>query len=43
MMRILKAEHMQQDTVRFFRSDWFYALADIDGDVLLRRLEEEFE
>ena len=43
LTRILRAEHMLQDTVRFFRSDWFYALADIDGEVLLKRLEEEFE
>ena len=43
LIRIQKAERLLKDAVRFFHSDWFYALADIDGDVLLRKLEEEFE
>ena len=27
---------------QFFRSDWFAVLSDIDGEVLLRMLKEEF-
>lgn len=41
--RIMKAEQMLDDVERFFRSDWFCALTDIDGEMLLRKLEEEFE
>ena len=36
---------MAKDTVdeveRFFRSDWFAELTDIDGEMLIRRLREE--
>ena len=27
---------------QFFRSDWFAVLSEIDGEVLLRMLKEEF-
>ena len=26
---------------RFFRSDWFCALSDVDGEMLIRKLNEE--
>ena len=35
------AELMIWDCERFFRSEWFTALTDIDGQTLLRRLQEE--
>lgn len=35
------AEIMIKDTERFFRSDWFTALTDVDGSVILRKLQEE--
>ena len=28
---------------RFFRSEWFKALSDLDGEVLLNRLREEMK
>ena len=30
-----------EDLERFFRSDWFAALTNIDGEALLRKLQEE--
>lgn len=35
------AEIMVKDTERFFRSDWFTALTNVDGEVILRKLREE--
>ena len=35
------AEIMIKDTERFFCSDWFTALTDVDGSVILRKLQEE--
>lgn len=35
------AELMVKDTEKFFRSDWFTALTDVDGAVILRKLQEE--
>ena len=32
---------MIEDCERFFRSDWFTALTNVDGTVLLRRLKED--
>ena len=32
---------MVKDCEDFFRSDWFTALTDVDGEVLLRKLQEE--
>ncbi len=34
-------ELMVIDTEKFFRSDWFTALTNVDGRVLLRKLQEE--
>ena len=34
------AELMVLDTEKFFRSDWFTALTNVDGRVLLRKLQE---
>lgn len=30
-----------EDIERFFRSDWFGVLTNIDGEMLIRRLREE--
>ncbi len=35
------AELMVLDTEKFFCSDWFTALTNVDGRVLLRKLQEE--
>lgn len=32
---------MIADCEAFFRSDWFAALTNIDGEALLRKLQEE--
>lgn len=32
---------MIQDCERFFRSEWFGVLTSVDGQMLLRRLQEE--
>lgn len=32
---------MIEDCERFFRSDWFGVLTSVDGQMLLRRLQEE--
>ena len=42
LSRILHAERMLDDTERFFRSAWFRKLTDLDGNIILKRLEEEF-
>ena len=36
------AKLMVEDLERFFRSNWFAALTTIDGELLLRKLQEEF-
>ena len=36
-----EAKLMVKDCEDFFRSDWFTALTDVDGEVLLRKLQEE--
>lgn len=33
---------MVEDIEKFFRSDYFAALSDLDGKALLRKLEEEW-
>ncbi len=35
------AEYMKQDCERFFRSKWFEALTSVDGEILIRKLNEE--
>ena len=37
-----EAELMIEELERFFRSDWFTALTTVDGEVLLRKLREEY-
>ena len=32
---------MVEDCERFFRSDWFAVLTGIDGQMLLKKLQEE--
>ena len=39
--RINRAERLFADAVQFFHSDWFYMLTDVDGSVILERLEAE--
>ncbi len=36
-----EAKLMIADCEAFFRSDWFTALTNIDGEALLRKLQEE--
>lgn len=36
------AKLMIEDLEGFFRSDWFAALTTIDGELLLRKLQEEW-
>ena len=36
-----EAKLMVKDCEDFFRSDWFTALTDVNGEVLLRKLQEE--
>lgn len=40
LSRILYAEDMVEDTERFFRSDWFGQLTDLDGFWLLKKLQD---
>ena len=35
------AKLMIEDCERFFRSDWFGVLTSVDGQMLLRKLQEE--
>ena len=35
------AKLMIADCEAFFRSDWFKALTELDGEMLLRKLQEE--
>lgn len=35
------AKLMIEDCERFFRSDWFGELTTLDGQILLRKLQEE--
>ena len=41
LIRINRAEYLLSDAIEFFRSDWFYMLTDVDGSVILDRLEAE--
>ena len=35
------AKLMVEDCESFFRSDWFTALTSLDGEMILRKLQEE--
>ena len=35
------AKLMVEDLEKFFRSDWFAQLTDVNGEMLIRRLKEE--
>ena len=35
------AKFMVKDCEDFFRSDWFKMLTDVDGEMILRKLQEE--
>lgn len=37
----LRAERLYNDTVRFFRSQWFAELTNLDGEDLLKKLSQE--
>lgn len=37
----VEAKRMINDCERFFRSDWFVELTDVDGEAVLRKLYEE--
>jgi len=36
-----EAASLKEETERFFHSQWCYELGGIDGDVILKRLQEE--
>ena len=36
-----EALHTKRDCERFFRSGWFERLTDLNGEVLIRKLNEE--
>lgn len=35
------AARMKEENERFFRSEWYMMLTDIDGEYLIRKLQEE--
>ena len=35
-----RAKYMLNETERFFLSDWFTVLTDLDGDVLMTKIRE---
>ena len=35
------AQYVKKDCERFFRSGWFEVLTDLDGEVLIQRMNEE--
>ncbi len=37
------AESMKSECERFFRSQWYTALTSVDGEMLIRKLNEEVE
>lgn len=37
----LASEKHRNDCLRFFRSAWFATLSDLDGEMLIRKLDEE--
>ena len=39
----LKAIRMIKEVEPFFTSDWFRALTDVDGEMILSRLKEEID
>ena len=41
LSKIERAEFLLADAIEFFHSDWFYMLTDVDGSVILDRLEAE--
>ena len=34
-------EEIRKSIERFFRSEWFYTLTDVDGEMLIKRLRRE--
>lgn len=34
-------EETRKSIERFFRSEWFYALTDVDGEILIKKLHNE--
>ena len=38
-----EARALKEETEEFFLSDWFSVLSKLDGETLLRRLQEEAE
>ena len=36
-----KAKMLKAECERFFKSDWFKTLTDVDGDMILRKLKRE--
>lgn len=36
-----KAQDMKNEVERFFRSDWYRELTSVDGEILIKKLQEE--
>ena len=36
-----KDEEVKKSIERFFRSEWFYVLTNLDGEMLIKRLKRE--
>lgn len=36
-----KDEETRKSIERFFRSEWFYTLTDVDGEILIKKLHNE--
>ena len=34
-------EETRKSIERFFRSEWFYTLTDVDGEILIKKLHNE--
>lgn len=39
--RHIEAKKVKDETESFFRSDWYRALTNVDGEVLIKRLNSE--
>ena len=37
------AQDMKNEVERFFRSDWYRELTSVDGEILIKKLQEEVE
>ena len=40
--KTMSVENMLKDCEKFFKSEWFAILTKIDGEVLMKKLQEEY-